>query len=64
MSKESKTSRVTAMIDTETKNEASKVLNKMGINLSTGIQLFLHQIVVEQKLPFQPSTKKPKDGED
>ncbi len=45
-------------IEKKTKAAASKVLASIGLDLSTGVKLFLHQVVTEQGLPFTP-TKNP-----
>ena len=42
-------------IDKKTKLGAQKTLESMGLDLSTGIKLFLNQVVVEQGIPFTPS---------
>lgn len=43
---------VRSRIDPMIKSEASKVLRSMGLTLSDGIRLFLHQIVAQKELPF------------
>ena len=45
-------------IEERTKAAASKALASMGLDLSTGVKIFLHQVVAERGLPFTP-TKKP-----
>jgi DNA-damage-inducible protein J len=35
-----------------TKKSAQKVFKKMGIDLSTGINLYLHQVILTQSIPF------------
>lgn len=49
---------VNVRIEEKTKIAASKALARMGLDLSTGVKLFLHQVVTEQGLPFTP-TKNP-----
>ena len=39
-----------------TKVEASKILEKMGLNMTTAVKMFLNQVVVDKGLPFQPQT--------
>lgn len=41
-------------VEEKTKRAASKVLAGMGMDLSTGVKLFLNQVVTEQGLPFKP----------
>ena len=49
---------INVRIESKTKIAASKALARMGLDLSTGVKLFLHQVVTEQGLPFTP-TKNP-----
>ena len=42
-------------IEEETKIAAQKTLEKLGLDLSTGIKIFLHQVIAEQGLPFRPT---------
>ena len=42
-------------IEEKTKAAASKALKSMGLDLSTGVKLFLHQVVTEKGLPFTPT---------
>ncbi len=44
-------------IEEKTKKAASKALKSIGLDLSSGIKIFLHQVVEEQGLPFQPSKR-------
>ena len=39
-----------------TKQEASVVLERMGLNMTTAVKLFLNQVVVDNGLPFRPHT--------
>jgi DNA-damage-inducible protein J len=43
---------VRSRIDPGVKNEASQILKSMGLTLSDGIRLFLHQVIAEKALPF------------
>jgi DNA-damage-inducible protein J len=42
-------------IEEKTKKEAAKTLDALGLDLSTAVKMFLHQVVVEQGIPFKPS---------
>ena len=42
--------------DKNVRDEAKKVFSKMGISTSAGINIFLHQVVVEKGLPFTPTS--------
>lgn len=44
-------------VDKTTKEKAQKVFEELGINLTSAINLFLNQSVIEGGLPFKPSTK-------
>lgn len=45
-------------IDNSLKKKANKTLSDLGIDMSTAIKIFLNQVVVEEALPFTPSTKR------
>ena len=45
-------------IEEKTKKVASKVLRDVGLDLSSGIKIFLHQVALEQGLPFTPTKNK------
>lgn len=44
-------------IDKEEKEELRSLYNEMGLDLSTAVNLFFKQSLVENGLPFQPSRK-------
>jgi DNA-damage-inducible protein J len=46
---------VNVRIEEKTKLAASKALEKMGLDLSTGVKMFLHQVITEQGMPFTPT---------
>ena len=41
----------------KTKKSASRVLNRMGIDMSTAITMYLHQIIITQTIPFRLVTE-------
>lgn len=49
-------SRVYSRVDPKVKDEAQAVLDRLGISMSQAISMFLHQIVIDNGLPFQPKT--------
>lgn len=53
-------SRVYSRVDPKVKDEAQEVLDRLGISMSQAISMFLHQIVIDNGLPFQPKTNKSK----
>ena len=42
-------------IEKSVKNKAQKTLESMGLDLSSGIKLFLNQVIAEEGIPFTPS---------
>ena len=45
-------------IDSPTKIKAQRAFKSMGIDMSSGVKMFLNQVVIDQCMPFVPSTKK------
>ncbi len=45
-------------IDSATKIKAQKAFKGMGIDMSSGVKMFLNQVAVDQCMPFVPSTSK------
>ncbi|MDO8579296.1 MAG: type II toxin-antitoxin system RelB/DinJ family antitoxin [bacterium] len=43
-------------VDKKTKREADKTLKEMGLDLSSGIKLFLKEIIRSGSIPFQVRT--------
>lgn len=39
------------------KNEAKKIFKEIGVDLSSGIKLFLSQVINTGSIPFNPITK-------
>ena len=48
-------SNVNVKIDTSVKEQAARLLDRMGIDQTTAIDMFYRQIIVERRLPFQPT---------
>ena len=44
-------------VDKKTKLKAQKTLESMGLDLSSGIKMFLNQVITEEGIPFTPSKK-------
>ena len=42
-------------IQEKTKREARKTLKALGLDLSSAVNMFLNQVVIEQGIPFKPS---------
>ena len=39
-------------IDTDIKTQATELFSKLGLDMSTAVNMFLHQAVIRQGLPF------------
>ena len=50
----------TINIDDNTKKEAQELLRDMGMNLSTAVNVFLKQLVKEQRIPFEIKNPRPR----
>jgi DNA-damage-inducible protein J len=48
-------SNINVKIDTEIKEQAARLLGRMGIDQTTAIDMFFRQIIAERRLPFQPA---------
>ena len=42
-------------IEENIKNKANKTFNKLGLDMSSAVKLFLHQSIKEDGLPFTPT---------
>lgn len=50
---------VTISMDADVKAKADALFKSLGLDLSTAINLFVRQCLVEQQVPFQPSLNVP-----
>ena len=39
-------------VDEELKNQAAEILDKIGIDLSTAVRMFLKKVIIERGIPF------------
>lgn len=44
-------------INKKTKEKAKKIFNNLGLDMSSGVNLFLSQVVNTESIPFEPRTK-------
>lgn len=66
------TSAINVQVNKDDKEQATMILNDLGLNMSTAINMFLKQIIKSDGLPFEVTNKKPskellkalKEGED
>ena len=52
------TTTIAIRTDPDTKKQAQELFKSMGLDMSTAINMFLHQSVSEHRLPFQPGVTK------
>jgi DNA-damage-inducible protein J len=52
-------SRVSVRIDEKIKKTADKVFQKLGLNMSTGITIYLNRVAQQQGIPFPLVLNKP-----
>lgn len=52
---------LTVRIDSETKQNADKVLKNIGLDYSKAVNIFLRQVVIHNGIPFDISLKKEED---
>ena len=50
-------SSVNVKIDTGVKTIATRILERMGLDQTTAIDMFYRQIITERRLPFQPTVE-------
>ena len=50
----SKTASITIRIDPNVKKQAETILNNMGMDMTTAINIYLHQVINDSAIPFQP----------
>lgn len=46
---------INVRVDEGVKKQSSEILKKIGLDMSTAVNLFLRQVIVEKELPFIPS---------
>ena len=51
------TTTIQIRIDSKVKNAAKKILDELGLDMSSAIKLYLSQIVHSKGIPFQPLTE-------
>ena len=48
-----RTANVYTRVDPDTKEQAEKILNQLGIPMSNAIGMFLRQVVIQRGMPFE-----------
>lgn len=51
------TSQINVVVDTKTKNEAARILDDLGLSMSTAINIYLKQIIKNSGIPFEIKTR-------
>ena len=46
---------INVRVEEKTKREARKMLADLGLDISSAVNMFLKQVVIEQGLPFMPT---------
>lgn len=54
--------RITIRMDLNRKQEAEKVANSLGIDLTAAVNLFISQMIKENGLPFRPTNNPAESG--
>ncbi len=60
---ENETANITINIDKELKNEANVLFKRLGMNMTTGINIYLRQCVRTGEIPFKVTTGEAKEEE-
>ncbi len=50
-------------VDENVKKSAETVLDELGLNMSTAVNMFLRAVIREEGIPFKMSLKKPEEEE-
>lgn len=53
MSKTKNIEQIQVRIDTETKEEARKILDELGLDISTAVKMMLRQVINTRNLPYE-----------
>ena len=53
--KEQSTDRLSIRINSEVKQQASEILEELGLDLSSAVNVFWRQVIPDNGLPFQPN---------
>lgn len=48
---------ITIRTDTETKEKANEIFKKLGLDMSTAINIYLKQVIISNGIPFNIQAK-------
>lgn len=57
------TSTIRISVPTDVRDEANDILNKLGLSMSTAINVFLRKVILERGIPFEINKPKVKKTE-
>ena len=52
------TTTINVRVTEQVKNDLEKVLDQMGLNISSAVNMFFRQVIMDEGLPFQPKIKR------
>ena len=55
----SMTSAINVQVNSKTKEDATKVLKNLGLSMSSAIEIFLNQVILNDGIPFEVTNRKP-----
>ena len=58
-----KTANIFTRVDPEIKEEAEVVLSKLGLSMATAVEIFLRQIILQRRIPFEMALPSTEQGE-
>ncbi len=53
------TTKINVTVDEKTKQAVETLLDEMGLNMTSAINIYLKKILIEQRIPFEVSAKAP-----
>ena len=57
------TTTINVRVDENIKRNVEQLFDSMGMNISTAVNMFFRQCLMEEALPFQPKTKRASLGD-
>lgn len=56
---EKATSPININVDSRVKRESTEILNSLGLNMTSAINIYLNQIIIHNGIPFEITNRKP-----
>lgn len=57
------TTHISIVVDTELKKNSDKIFSELGMTASQALRMFLSQVVIQQKIPFDLTLSGKKEGD-